>query len=389
MAHENDLPKSLYEFEDMQDFRDYKYDNFDKISKTYNAELKEHIDDYLYAPILEQVTEHPTDLTNLYWQWVVRFGLSAYDIHKITKKNDYDKPAFWCAERHGQSRTVLPDGREILVGGEYEDSYDPQFYIYNDVIVKHPDGNIEIFGYPNDVFLPTDFHTATLIDDDIWLIGSLGYTQHRNFNTTQIYRLNTTNYKITKVKSTNNIGWIHKHNAHFSDGKIIISGGTIERSSHEPLFENIDTWSLDINTLTWENLTNLQWQRFYVKKIDDSHLNLFTIGSLIFTKKNMSDMYQSEYESFKQLIGCEPNFEVFKALYCPPLDYTTHDEEQKYNTLAIIVDGIKVRYVDNMHELQVYIEGVLPNEKLQILQNDLKQKLSKIENTECVVCDIQ
>lgn len=37
----------------------------------------------------------------------------------------------WCFQRYGQTKTKLPDGRWILLGGAHEDWYDPDFCIYN------------------------------------------------------------------------------------------------------------------------------------------------------------------------------------------------------------------------------------------------------------------
>ena len=67
----------------------------------------------------------------------------------------------------------------VFIAGEHKDHYDPDFYIYNDVVVQHPDGRIDIFGYPREIFPPTDFHSATLVGDRIVLIGNLGYPNKR------------------------------------------------------------------------------------------------------------------------------------------------------------------------------------------------------------------
>ena len=91
----------------------------------------------------------------------------------------------WCAQRFGQSITFLEDGRVVQVGGEHEDSYDPDFCIYNDVFV-HEGEAIRIHGYPEDVFPPTDFHTATLLGREIVLIGSLGYVGTRKLGVTPV-----------------------------------------------------------------------------------------------------------------------------------------------------------------------------------------------------------
>mmetsp|Transcript_31216 Transcript_31216/g.28392 ORF Transcript_31216/g.28392 Transcript_31216/m.28392 type:complete len:84 (+) Transcript_31216:264-515(+) len=78
----------------------------------------------------------------------------------------------------------LEDGKKLYISGEHEDSYDPDFLIYNDVIIQDKEGNITIYGYPKDVFPPTDFHTATRIGDDVYIIGNMGYMQERKFNET-------------------------------------------------------------------------------------------------------------------------------------------------------------------------------------------------------------
>ena len=106
----------------------------------------------------------------------------------------------WCARRFGQSLTLLPDGRAIQIGGEHEDFYDSDFCIYNDEFVHHPDDRIDIFCYPEEVFPPTDFHTATLIGDSIYIIGGLGYQGQRQFGETPVYRLDTTRCRFTASK---------------------------------------------------------------------------------------------------------------------------------------------------------------------------------------------
>lgn len=73
----------------------------------------------------------------------------------------------------------MPDGRAVHIGGEHEDYYDPDFFIYNDVTVVGPDGSIKIRGYSRGVFPPTDFHSATLAGDAILIIGRLGYPDQR------------------------------------------------------------------------------------------------------------------------------------------------------------------------------------------------------------------
>jgi len=80
---------------------------------------------------------------------------------------------------------VLPDGREVLIAGEHEDYYDPDFFIYNDVVVRAPDGKFAIYGYSKEAFPPTDFHTATLLPGQHcadWLAGLSGRATEQEGN---------------------------------------------------------------------------------------------------------------------------------------------------------------------------------------------------------------
>jgi hypothetical protein len=110
-----------------------------------------------------------------FWEAMVRSGISAYRAQSIMGHSyGQDGEPVWCFDRFGRTITELPDGRFVEIGGEHEDSYDPDFCIYNDVVVHQGDGTFQILGYPRHVFPPTDFHTATLVGGDIYIIGGLG-----------------------------------------------------------------------------------------------------------------------------------------------------------------------------------------------------------------------
>lgn len=165
-------------------------------------------------------------------------------------------PPVWCFCRFGQSTTILPDGRIVLIAGEHEDYYDPDFCIYNDVAVFSPDGSITLYGYPFDVFPPTDFHTATLVGDWIYIVGSLGYTGSRE-GPIPVRRLSLRDFHIELVETTGDVpNRIFQHRARLVDGALEITGGTKilfsdETESHEP---NSDTVRLDLRTLTWSRI---------------------------------------------------------------------------------------------------------------------------------------
>ena len=113
--------------------------------------------------------------------------------------------------------------------GEHEDYYDPDFYIYNDVIVLGPVGQIDVYGYPKEVFPPTDFHTATVERDRIIIIGGLGYSENRRPCDTPVYSLDLRQYRISQFRTSGEMpGWISKHEACYDPkGIITIKGGQV------------------------------------------------------------------------------------------------------------------------------------------------------------------
>ena len=161
----------------------------------------------------------------------------------------------WCASRFGQSITPLPDGRVVLIGGEHEDSYDPDFCIYNDVIVHHPDGRVDIYGYPRDVFAPTDFHSATLVDHRIVIIGSLGYQVQRQEGVTPVHVLDTRSWRMERLSARGDLpGWISKHRAALGpERQILASGGEVMcLIEGKPRFvDNAETYVLDLDRASW------------------------------------------------------------------------------------------------------------------------------------------
>ena len=163
----------------------------------------------------------------------------------------------WCADRFGQSLTLLPDGRAVQIGGEHEDYYDPDFCIYNDVFLFSPDRSVAIFGYPEKMFPPTDFHTATLAGGFIYAIGSLGYQGTRRFGETPVYRLDLDTFRMERVEAGGDVpGWIYRHRAEAVPDGIRVWGGTIAEpgkagdggGAHRT---NAESFMLDLDRLLW------------------------------------------------------------------------------------------------------------------------------------------
>jgi ankyrin repeat protein len=199
------------------------------------------------------------ELMNLeFWRAMVRCGVPAWKARdKFDDREPVDGPV-WCFKRFGKSITELPDGRFIEIGGEHEDFYDPDFCIYNDVIVHHG-GKFDIFGYPWEVFPPTDFHTATLFGKYIYIVGALSYPDIRRYGDTPVYRLNTEDYSMEEVPTTGEKpGWISRHRASLDETELYIYGGKVysyENGEYD-YTDNDETFILNLETLVWSRVEN-------------------------------------------------------------------------------------------------------------------------------------
>jgi hypothetical protein len=175
----------------------------------------------------------------------------------------------WTFERMGATQTELPDGRIVCVGGEHEDYYDPDFCIYNDVIVFDADGAIEIHGYPKEVFPPTDFHTATLVGDRLILIGRLGYMNERRPGQTPVYALDLSGYRIAPIETSGAMpGWIFEHEAELDPrGVVTVRGGKllVAPGGEQRIKRNVEEYALDLRSGVWRQMTDRNWPQFVIR----------------------------------------------------------------------------------------------------------------------------
>lgn len=202
-------------------------------------------------------TANPERMDVPFWRAMVAGGATAHQARQRFEPDaDADEPV-WCFERFGTSLTELPDGRVIEVGGEHEDAYDADFCIYNDVVVHHGDGTFDLYGYPEEVFPPTDFHSATLVGRFIYLIGSAGYYRDRRYGTTQVYRLDIDSLAVEPVETAGDPpGWINRHRATLVGDRIEVSGGKVcfWADGEERYEDNPGRHVLDLATGTWSRL---------------------------------------------------------------------------------------------------------------------------------------
>ena len=212
---------------------------------------------------------NPERMNVPFWEAMIRNELPAsYARTRFETAGIAIKGPVWCANRTGQSFTVLPDGRTIRIGGRTivnaerpwcehpADLADPDFCIYNDVFVHQPDGSFAIFGYPEAVFPPTDSHSATLIGDHIYVVGRLGYPKGRQADATPVFRLNVHDLRIEQIETHGEApGWIYGQRAQrIGKCELRIRGGTAIRrfkSGGEIYSPGTPPHVLNLDTLQW------------------------------------------------------------------------------------------------------------------------------------------
>ncbi len=331
-------------------------------------------------------TGNPERMTNPVWVWLARQPeISAYLASKHFGGDGTGRSAGWTNQRFGQTVTVLPDGRTLAIAGEHEDSYDPDFWIYNDVIVTAPNGDVEIYGYPRNAFPPTDFHSATLVDDHIYIVGNLGYATTRK-RRTQVLRMHTGTFAVEQLETTGeDPGWLSDHEATRSgDGSCItVSRGQCEKKRDERHFlrETIDDYVLDLKTLGWTRLTDRRWQQFELARSDERVGNLWDISQLADYVERPDDEFSVQQAAhYRERLGREPDLGGWRSRFQPPVPHEqVPRNDDNWRVHRIRVDGTIVRYVDNHRGARVVIEGAVPATVVIAIVDDLRTKLSRAD----------
>lgn len=315
------------------------------------------------------------ELSNPYWSWLATLEdeFNSYRVNKhFSGPSSIDGNPLWSWDRFGRSETLLPDGTTVFVAGEHEDFYDPDFFIYNDVVIRAADGDVRILGYPTEVFPPTDFHSATLWNGQLLLVGNLGYGDERLAGETQILLVDVRTWEVCRKGSTGDgPGWIHEHNAELVDGgeALLITGGKVWTSAEDPIAENIDEWQLDLREWRWKRLTERCWPAFAFSQSDGASLDLFGMRCALW----------NEQLNLKIESATPPkDREAFENLYRPSVAHRAMPEnEDEHNVFRIEIEGVTVRYVEEYEELMMTVEGTLPNEMVEGLRDDLLGKLQR------------
>jgi hypothetical protein len=290
--------------------------------------------------------------------------------------------------RFGQSRTVLADGTVVRIGGEHEDHYDPDFFIYNDVIVDRPSGETRIYEYPLDVFPPTDSHSATVVGDRIVVVGTIGYPADRVAGSTPVHVLDTATFAIERARTDGDApGWIHKHEAALSeDGRSIIVRRGLVIGDAGCFRENMDDWALDVARWRWTRLTDRRWQQWEIGRADRKSSRLFWVWCMRQHAGKDRAYDRDQLAELRRKHGEPPDFAIFDARYRPPVPHVVSEakaEEDSDRISRVVVDGVTVRYVEEVESTRVIVEGALAEEIVLAVVEDARAKREAIEAAPC------
>jgi hypothetical protein len=270
--------------------------------------------------------------------------------------NREDGP-IWTFDRMGRTTSELPDGRVVCIGGEHEDFYDPDFCIYNDVIVFGPEDQIEIYGYPKEVFPPTDFHTASLLNGRIIIVGGLGYMNERHPGHTPVYSLDLSGYRMSEIKTSGEMpGWISEHDCALGlDGTVTIRRGKVieVKGGKQQYRRNVEDYALDTRSGVWRRLTNRNWRQFSICQEDGG---LFVLNHDV----QVQDLIPNDFE---RVAEAEEN----------------HGEER------FLVRGVPIRVIATVKSIEIVVEGDLPEEIQREMPEVFRSRVEKLCKKRCVL----
>jgi hypothetical protein len=284
-----------------------------------------------------------------------------------------DGGPIWNFERMGQTRTELLDGRTVCVGGEHEDHYDPDFAIYNDVVVLHPDESVEIYGYPKGVFPPTDFHTASLVGGRLIVIGCLGYPADRRPGMTPAWSLDLSSYRIEPIATHGDPpGWIYEHEAEVDapGDAITVRGGRIieDRGGTQVTRLNLEEYRLRLEDGRWDRITDRRaWRQYEIRRVD---------GEFLFRLPDVSKLTCGG--PFPRFRFEEDDFRLGNI----PHEFFADEDLHRFE---IVVDGITIRFLVDAWLVRVIVEGTLPTDLAGRVIEAIREDVEAAVEHPCVV----
>jgi hypothetical protein len=122
-----------------------------------------------------------------------------------------------------------------------------------------------------------------------------------------------------------------------------------------------------------------------VLRKDRGQNHLWEFREALWSKSvNWLDQYNEELEQLESDLGYKPDASSIADLYSFPFQSgELVEDEDMHNLFWIYVDEVRVRFVEERFLVRVTIEGELPELTLKLIQQNLLEKLSVLENSPC------
>ena len=170
---------------------------------------------------------------------------------------------------------------------------------------------------------------------------------------------------------------------------IKIIGGETYIGGEVSLVENIDEWELDLATWQWKQLTHKEWRVFEFKRKDKEWNNLYNIRSALFAlEAGWEKDYKKKLKDLTKKLGFTPNVESIKELYLPNIEHKIITMDRLKDYSIIEVEGVKIRFKEDMYSIIMTIEGSLDNKHIESIKKYLLEKLGEVEGCAYVVTEV-
>ncbi len=317
------------------------------------------------------------------FQWRMKEDFSPYHIRQHLEKLGYtiEQPIWTFLSRMGQSKTLLPDETKVFIGGEYEDFYDPDFRVYNDIVIQKPDGEIQLWNYSLEQFPATDFHVAHYDKNShsIFLIGNLGYPETRKEGITQVLKVNLKTMNIEQLACFGKMpSWLNHHEMKvINDDELEFKNGYLIKE--KKYLRNLYTWRLSLRTLEWTFPEQTLFDHWTLKSVHLYGFPFHECHSLLWDEEYCeNEKFEQTKLEITEHYGKLPNYQIYPQLFIPFENAQISHDDGEYRKHICSSHGFNFTFFEDDDLVEVIFPDVIPEDFQQKVIDDLKMKLEKI-----------
>jgi len=113
--------------------------------------------------------------------------------------------------------------------------------------------------------------------------------------------------------------------------------------------------------------------------------HLWDIRQALFSlEANWIKSYDEKLAELSLELGYSVDVNLIRKLYLPDVPHRVLPEiEGEYNIFRTSINGITIRFVEEMDVIQAIVEGALPDELIERIKKSTLEKISALENTPC------